>query len=410
MGSSTATVPAAAKSAGIKINPRIQRVTESATLALDAKAKAMKAAGVDIIGFGAGEPDFNTPEVIRRRAEADIEGGVTKYTPSSGTLDLRKAICAKLERDNGLKYSPDQIIVSCGAKHTLYNIFQTMLEEGDEVIVPAPFWLSYTEQIQMGGGRPVIVPTGAKASYKITPAQLADAITPRTVAFLMNSPSNPTGMVYTPEEIKALAEVLEDHPGVTIVSDEIYEMLVYGGAKHMSIAAASPSIKERTLTVNGMSKTYAMTGWRIGYCAGPKDFVAAMGRLQSHSTSNPTSFCQSAAVTALDDVREEIETMRRAFDERRKYIVGRFREIPGIICPEPLGAFYVFPDVSALYKKAGVKGSMDFCEKLLNEARVACVPGAPFGEDACIRLSYASSMENIKKGLDRIAEFVKKLG
>lgn len=400
----------AVATSGIKINPRIQRVTESATLALDAKAKAMKAAGVDVIGFGAGEPDFNTPEPIRRRAEEAIEAGVTKYTPSSGTIELRKAICEKLDRENGIQYTPDQVIVSCGAKHTLYNIFLTMLEDGDEVIVPAPFWVSYTEQIMMAGGKPVILPTGPEQSFKITPRQLAEAITPRTVAFLLNSPSNPTGMVYTPDEIRALAAVLAEHPGVTIVSDEIYEKLIYGGAEHLSIASISPAIKERTLTVNGMSKTFAMTGWRVGYCAGPKEFIAAMGRLQSHSTSNPTSFCQSAAVAALRDVASEVETMRKAFDERRQYMLKRFAEIEGVNCPEPLGAFYVFPDVSALYERVGVSGSMDFCDRLLNDAKVACVPGAPFGEDRCIRLSYACSMENIKKGLDRIQEFAKSGG
>lgn len=394
----------------IQINKRIAAVTESTTLALTAKAKQMQAQGINVIGFGAGEPDFDTPKVVRDRAIADINAGVTRYTPSSGTPELRKAICEKLKRENGVDYSPDQIIASCGAKHTLYNIFLTLLEEGDEVIVPAPYWLTYPEQIHMAGGKMVALPTGVAANYKIAPAQLASAITPRTRAFVLNSPSNPTGMVYTPDEIRDLAAVLEPHPQVAIISDEIYERLVYAGAEHLSIAAVSPAMKERTLLVNGMSKTYAMTGWRMGYCAGPKDFVAAMGNLQSHSTSNPVSFCQSASIVALNETADEVEMMRQSFDERRRLTLDRVRALPGIRCPEPLGAFYVFADVSALYPRAGVKGSMDFSARLLNEAKVVVVPGEPFGDDNSIRLSYAIARAKIEEGLDRIAKWVAALG
>lgn len=395
--------------AGIKINPRIRNVAESLTLSLEAKAKSMKAEGIDVVSFGAGEPDFDTPSAISKRAVADITAGVTRYTVASGTVELKKAICAKLKRENGLDYTPDQIVVSSGGKHSLYNVFMTMLEDGDEVILPAPYWLTYPEQIQMAGGKVIELPAGSAANYKITPQQLEAAITPRTVGFVFNSPSNPTGMVYTPEEIRALAAVIERHPQVTVISDEIYERLIYGGIKHLSFAAASPAMKDRTITVNSMSKTYAMTGWRIGYCAGPKEFIAAVGRMQSHATSNPTTFCQSASISAFEEADADVEKMRMAFDERRQGIVKRLNAIPGVFCPEPLGAFYVFPDVSALYKKAGVAGSLGFCELLLKKALVSCVPGLPFGDDRSIRLSYATSPATIAKGLDRIEKFVAEL-
>jgi aspartate aminotransferase len=394
----------------IKINARVSRVEPSMTLALTARAKSMTAEGIDVVGFAAGEPDFDTPEVIRERAKDAIDEGATRYTPSSGTPELRKAICAKLKRENKLEYSPDQVIVSCGAKHTLYNIFMTMLEEGDEVLLPAPYWLSYPEQIALAGGKTVVIPATSESEYKITPEQLEQAITPKTVAFLINSPGNPTGALYTPEEIVALAKVLEQHPGITIISDEIYERLIYGGGRHLSFAAATPAMYERTLTVNGMSKTYAMTGWRIGYCAGPKDFIGAMGKMQSHSTSNATSFCQAASVTALEKGESDILRMRAAFDERRRDMVAKLNAIPGVVCPEPLGAFYTFPDVSALYAKAGVEG----VDRFLREA-AGRSPGRLRARQAlrrrrAIRLSYATSPERIGEGLRRIEDFVKNLG
>lgn len=394
----------------IPVNSKVSAVAKSMTLALGARATAMRAEGIDVVSFAAGEPDFETPEVIKRRAKADITDGVTRYTPVVGTPALRAAICAKLKRDNDLEYTPEQIIVSCGGKHTLYNIFQTLLEEGDEVIVPAPYWLSYPEQIKLGGGKCVEVSASAASGYKITPEQLEAAITDRTKAFLINSPCNPTGAAYSPDEIRAMAAVMEKHPKITIISDEIYERMTYGGTEHLSFAAAAPGMAERTLTVNGMSKTYAMTGWRIGYCAGPADFIAAMGRLQGHMTSNATAFCQSASIAGLEHAEEDVQKMKAAFDERRGLILGRLREIEGIECPEPHGAFYVFPDISALYEKAGVDGSIAFCEKLLDEKHVVAVPGKPFGDDRSMRLSYATSNEQINEGMDRLAEFVAGFG
>ena len=391
----------------MKVSKRIQSVQESMTLALDAKAKAMIAQGIDVLGFAAGEPDFDTPDSIKQRAIKEIEGGNTKYAPASGTLALKKAVASKLKRDQGLDYEPAQIIINCGAKHSLYNIIMTLMEPGDELILPAPYWLTYPEQVTMAGGTSVILPTTVEGDFKITPDQLEAAITPRTVALLLNSPSNPTGMVYSRAELKALAEVLLRHPQVTVISDEIYEKLIYGGQKHVSIAQLSPQIQERTLIVNGMSKAYAMTGWRMGYTAGPKPFIAALGRMQSHSTSNPTTFCMPAAMTALEECEGEIDRMRLAFDERRQAIVELLNALPGVNCPQPQGAFYVFPDFSAAYERVGVPGSMEFCEKLLLEGKVVCVPGKPFGEDRCIRLSYATSMEKIQEGIRRIREFLK---
>lgn len=392
----------------MKIARRIQDVQDSMTLALDAKAKAMQAEGIDVLGFAAGEPDFDTPEPIKRRAIKAIESGFTRYTPASGTPDLKKAIVQKLQAEMGLAYKPAEVIVSCGAKHSLYNIFMTLVDEGDEVIIPAPYWLTYPEQVRMAGGESVIIETTLEQNFKITPAQLEAAITPRTVALIMNSPSNPTGMLYTREEMEALAEVLKKHPKVVIVSDEIYEKLIYGDQKHVSFAQLSPEFKERTLLVNGMSKSYAMTGWRIGYVAGSLDFINAMGRLQSHSTSNPTSFCMPASVTAVEECEGDIDKMREAFNERRLEMTRLLNEIPGVKCPEPMGAFYCFPDVSALYAQLGVSGSIEFCEKLLVDAKVALVPGAPFGADQCVRLSYATSMDKIREGLKRIREFLTK--
>ncbi len=390
----------------MKIARRVQDVRESLTLALTAKAKAMKEDGIDVIGFGAGEPDFDTPEPIKQRAIAEIAAGNTKYTPASGTPALKKAVADKLRRDQGLEYAPGQIIVSCGAKHSLYNIFMSIVDDGDEVIIPAPYWLSYPEMVTMAGGRSVFVEATVEQQYKITPAQLEAAITPRTVAFLINSPSNPTGMVYTRQELEGLAAVLERHPQVVIISDEIYEKLVYEGVEHVSIAQLSPALKERTLVVNGMSKAYSMTGWRLGYVAGPLEIVKAMGRLQSHSTSNPTTFCMPAAITAIEQCEGDIKRMVAAFDERRREMVRLLNAMAGVRCPAPRGAFYTFPDVSATYGRLGVSGSIAFAEKLLAEARVSVVPGEPFGDDHCIRLSYATSMDKIQKGLERLAKFL----
>ena len=391
----------------MKIARRIQNVQESLTLALTAKAKAMRAEGIDVIGFGAGEPDFDTPDPIKQRAIEEIQRGNTKYAPASGTVEMKKAVANQIRAELGLEYEPAQVIINIGAKHSLFEIFLTLVEEGDEVLIPAPYWLTYPEQVNMAGGTPVIMNTGIEQSFKINAAQLEAAITPKTVAIIINSPSNPTGMVYTRAEMQALADVLKRHPQVTIVSDEIYDKLIYGGKEHVSIATLDPELKERTLYVNGVSKSYSMTGWRLGWTAGPVDFIKAMGRLQSHSTSNPVSFTMPAAIVALESCASETVKMREAFDERRKEIVALLNAIDGVQCPEPMGAFYVFPQVSEHYKRFGVDGSIPFCEKMLEEAKVGCVPGGPFGDDACIRLSYATSPKNIREGLKRITEYLK---
>ena len=388
----------------MKISQRIQSVQPSMTLALTARAKALKAQGVDVISFGSGEPDFDTPDVVKERAIEELRAGNTKYAPASGTPALKQAVADKLRRDQGLDYAPEQIIINCGAKHSCYNIFMTLLDDGDEVILPAPYWLTYPEQIAMAGGRSVVLETGAAQGFKITPEQLEGALTDRTVALLLNSPNNPSGIVYTREELEALAAVLERHPKVVVISDEIYEKMVYGGATHVSPAQLSDAMRERTLIVNGMSKAYAMTGWRLGWVAGPKPFIKAMGNLQSHSTSNPVSFCMPAGITALEECEEEATRRCEVFDTRRREIVSLLNAIDGVHCPEPMGAFYVFPDVSKCYKRLGVASSLEFCEKMLDEVRVACVPGAPFGDDACIRLSYAVSMDAIRTGVGRLAE------
>ena len=389
----------------MKIARRIEQVQESVTLALTAKAKAMQADGIDVIGFCAGEPDFDTPEMIKESAIAEIRNGNTKYAPVPGTPALRKAVAARIKRDLGLEYAPSQVIINCGAKHSIYNIILTLVEEGDEVIIPAPYWLSYPEMVTMAGGKSVFINAGADQHFKITPAQLEAAITPRTVAFMLNSPSNPTGMVYTREELQALAGVLERHPNVVVISDEIYDKLVYG-VEHVSIAQLSPAVRERTLIVNGASKAYSMTGWRIGWVAGDKDFVEAMGRLQSHSTSNPVSFCMPPVIVALEKCDDEVVRMREAFDERRIEMVKLLNDIKGIRCPEPQGAFYVFPDVSGTFARMGVKTAAEWSGRLLDEARVSVVPGEPFGSDTCVRLSYATGMPKIREGLRRIAEWL----
>ncbi len=389
----------------MKVSKRVQGVSQSMTLALSAKAKQMKKEGIDVVGFGAGEPDFDTPEHIKAVAIEDLNNGITKYTPASGTLELKEAICKKLKRHNNLDYTTKQVIVSPGAKYSLFIAVMSVCDEGDEVIIPAPYWLTYPEQVKVTGAKPVFIYTGVETEFKITPEQLKSAITPRTVAIILNSPCNPSGAVYTPDELNALADIFAE-TNIAIISDEIYENLIYDGVRVVSIAALRPEVKEQTIVINGVSKTYAMTGWRIGYAAGPEDVIGAMGRLQSHSTSNPTSFAQRAAAVAMLGDQSCVEEMRKAFDERRKYIVERLNAIPQVKCATPKGAFYVFPDVSGCYgRKIGgrkVNGSMDFANVLLDEFKVGVVPGRPFGNDRCVRLSYATSMEDIKKGLDRI--------
>jgi len=387
------------------------QIQPSPTLAIDAKAKKMKAEGIDVVGFGAGEPDFDTPQFIKQAAIDAINKGFTKYTPAAGTEELRQAVAAYWKKWNGLDYDFKQVVVSCGAKHSITNVALATLNPGDEAIIPAPYWVSYPEIVKMAGAVPVILPTREEDDYLVDPAVLEKAITPRTKLFILCSPSNPTGSVYSQERLKAVAEVLAKH-GILTLSDEIYDRLLYAGAKHTSLATL-PGMKDLVLTVNGTSKTFAMTGWRIGYAAGPQPIMSAIGNIQSHATSNPTSIAQKAALAALNGPSDEIEAMRAEFDKRRQVLVKGLNAIPGIRCPEPKGAFYVFPNIQGLLGRslAGkkIEGSAGFAAALLEDSQVALVPGADFGADSCMRLSYATSLANIEKGLARIAAFAKKL-
>ena len=392
------------------LSENVQRVAPSATLAISTQAKAMKARGIDVIAMSAGEPDFDTPEHIKDAAIQAIRDGATKYTPAVGTPELRRAICDKFQRDNGLTYEPAQIVVGCGGKHVLFETMQALLDKGDEVIVPAPYWVSYPEQVKLLGAQPVIAEPSSH--LKITAEELKQAITPKTKLFILNSPSNPSGVVYEKEELLALADVILD-TGIYVLSDEIYEKILYDGMIHHAIAGIKDGMRTRTITVNGVSKAYAMTGWRIGYAAGPKEIMAAVSKIQSQQTSNPCSIAQAAALAALTGPQESTAEMVTAFDERRKVIVDRLNRIERVSCPTPAGAFYVFPNVSALYGSSyedrRIEGSVDLCTFLLEKMHVACVPGSAFGMDAHIRLSYATSMENIEKAMDRIEEGIVKL-
>jgi len=396
----------------MKLADRVNKIQPSPTLAIDAKAKALKAQGVDIVGFGAGEPDFDTPANIKEAAKKAIDAGFTKYTPVGGTDELKDAIIAKLKRDNGLSYERGEISVACGAKHTLYNISQALIQEGDEVIIPAPYWVSYPDQVVLAGGTPVFIETDEATGFKITPQQLEAAITPNTKALILNSPCNPTGSAYSVEELKALGQVCLKHEFL-IISDDIYEKLIYDGLKFANIATAVPELKERTVVVNGVSKAYSMTGWRIGYAAGPKFLMDAMTKMQSQSTSNPTSIAQKGAVEALNGPQDAVAAMVVEFEKRRTYIVDRLNAIPGVTCFKSTGAFYAFPNFSGIYGKSFdgkvISNSTEFAAYLLEHAKVALVPGVAFGADNYARLSYATSMENIKKGLDRIEEAVRNL-
>jgi aspartate aminotransferase len=394
----------------MKISKRAQSVPPSATIAVTARAKELKAQGVDVVGFGAGEPDFDTPDYIKEAAIKALKAGQTKYTAAAGIIELRTAIADKLQKDNGLKYAPDQIIVNIGGKHSVYEAMQAVLEPGDEVILPVPYWVTYPETIKLAGATAKIVQTDKKNSYKMTPAQLKNAINDKTAMVLINSPNNPGGFTYTPDELKDIATVLEGTK-VIVISDEIYEKLIYGDTKFVSFASLSEDAYNRTLTLNGLSKAFSMTGWRIGYTAGPLEVIKAMGRLQSHMTSNPVTFGQYAAIAALKGPTEEaVEKMRVEFERRGKYMAERLNSIDGIECPEPTGAFYCFPDVSAHYGRningTQINGSMDFAKALLEQANVALVPGLPFGCDKNVRLSFACSFEQITKGLDRLEKWL----
>ncbi len=395
------------------VSKKVAEIAPSLTLEITAKAKKLKSEGVSIIGFGAGEPDFNTPQYIIEAAKRALDIGFTKYTPAAGMPELKEAICEKFLKDNGLSYEPSQIVVSTGAKSSLFHAICAMVDEGDEAILPSPYWLTYPELVKLAGGKTVFVKTFAKDGYKMTAKELEAAITEKTKLLIINSPNNPTGAVYTKDELAAIAKVCEKKK-IYVISDEIYEKLVYGGEEHISIASLSGYMKEHTVVVNGMSKSYSMTGWRIGYLAAPSDIAKAVSSMQSHTTSNACSIAQYASVAALtsDESNKFIENMQKTFDERRKYMVKTLQETKGIVLPEPKGAFYVFADVSAYYGKkfAGeeVKDSLSFANLALKKG-VAVVPGAAFGDDNCIRLSYAISLEDVKEGLKRLKEFLAEL-
>ncbi|MCK5494399.1 MAG: pyridoxal phosphate-dependent aminotransferase, partial [Candidatus Omnitrophica bacterium] len=394
----------------MNLSKRISQISPSVTLAITAKAKQMKAQGINVIGFGAGEPDFDTPSHIKNAAKIAIDAGFTKYTPASGTKELKEAVCKKFKIDNNLEYTPEEILISCGAKHSLYNAIVAICSEGDEVIIPSPYWVSYPEMVKASGAMPVILKATKKNNFKILPIQLREAITPKTKLFILNSPSNPTGMIYSKNELQEIAQILEEK-GIYCISDEIYEKIIYDGQNHVSIASVNDKIKNFTIVINGVSKAYSMTGWRIGYAAGPKEIIKAMSNLQSHSTSNPTSIAQKAALAALEGTQEPIDIMVSEFKSRRDYIVERLNSIEGVSCIKTQGAFYVFPDVSKLFgmffNGIEIKDSLSLTNLLLNEAKVAVIPGVAFGSDENLRLSYAISIDNIKEGLNQIDKFIK---
>ncbi len=394
------------------IAKRAKAIKPSPTLAMAAKAKAMKAQGIDVVDFGVGEPDFDTPDNVKQAGIKAIQSGFTKYTPAGGTDELKEAVVEKFNKDNGLAYEKAQILISCGAKHSLYNIAEALFDPGDEIIIPSPYWVSYPDQVLLNDATPVIVETTEAEGFRISADKLEKAVTARTKAIVLNSPSNPTGLAYDRKTLEAVAAVAVKH-NIYVISDEIYEKLVYDGFTHTSIASLGPEIKNLTIIVNGVSKSHSMTGWRIGYAAGPKDVITAMANIQSQSTSNPASISQKAALEALRGPQDFLPVMNAEFNKRRTYMVDRLNKMKGLSCLMPVGAFYAFPNVSRLYgtsvggRKIG--NSADMASYLLEEAKVALVSGDSFGADAYIRLSYATSMENIKKGLDRIEEAVSKL-
>jgi aspartate aminotransferase len=394
----------------MELSKKALSVVGSITLEIDAKAKSMKAEGIDVVGFGAGEPDFDTPAVIKEAAKEALDKGFTKYTPAAGMIPLKQAICDKLG-EQGLSYVPGEIVVSNGAKHSLFNVFSAILNPGDEVLIPTPFWVSYPEIVKMTDGVPVFVPTDEQNGFTLDTDALAAAITSKTKALILNSPGNPTGAIYNRASLEKVAALARDH-GFFVVSDEIYNELVYDGEMPASIGCL-PGMKDYTIVVNGMSKAYSMTGWRIGYTASPAAVAKAMSNFQSHATSNPNSIAQYASVTALRCVKQEIEDMKAAFKQRRQYMYEKINAIPGLSCPMPGGAFYVFMNIKgAIGKRCGdktIQGSMDFSSCLLEQEKVAVVPGIAFGADSYVRLSYATSMENIVKGLLGIARFMESL-
>lgn len=396
----------------MKLADRVQNLKPSATLAITAKAKALKAQGIDVIGFGAGEPDFDTPDNVKDEAINAINEGFTKYTVVGGTDELKDAIISSLKRDHNLSYERNEIIVSCGAKHTIYNITQALFEAGDEVIIPAPYWVSYPDQIMLTGATPVILQTEESNRFKIDPDELKKVINSNTSAIILNYPSNPTGTTYSEDELRVIVDICLEN-GMTIISDEIYEKILYGDNKHVPVAALSKEARESTILVNGVSKSFSMTGWRIGYAAGDKNVVSAMSKLQGQSTSNPSSISQMATIEALNGPQGFIKERAQEFQRRKNYIVTRLNTIEGFSCFDPLGAFYVFPSIEGLVGKEfngkKIGGSIDFTGFLLEEAKVAVVPGIAFGKENYLRISYATSMKNIEEGMDRIESAISKL-
>ena len=387
----------------MKLAARVNEVSPSLTLAISAKAKAMKAEGIDVCSFSAGEPDFPTPKHICEAAQQAIDAGKTRYGAVAGELRLREAIANKLQTKNKLSYEAENIIVTNGGKHSLYGLMQALIEPGDEVIIPAPYWVSYPEMVKLAGGTPIFIETTAANNYRMTVEQLTNAITEKTKLLVLNSPSNPTGTVYPPEEIRAIAKIVVEKD-ILVVSDEIYENILYDDAEHLSIGAVNPEIFKRTIISSGFAKSYSMTGWRLGYAAGPLEVIKAMAKIQGHSTSNVCSFAQYGAIAALEESQDCVQQMLSAFAERREFIYQAINDIPALSCPKPDGAFYVFADIS----KTGLK-SLDFCNSLLDSYQVATIPGIAFGADNCIRISYATSMDTIKRGMERLSKFVDSL-
>ncbi len=393
----------------LKISKKASAISPSPTLAIDSKFKEMKKEGIPVVGFGAGEPDFNTPENIKNAGIEAIKNNITKYTPASGTLELKAAVCQKLKRDTGLEYSTSNIVISNGGKHSLTNTFTCICDPGDEVILPAPYWVSYPEMIKLADAVPVIIEGAEENNFKFTAEQLESAITSKTRALVLNTPSNPTGMVYTKDELEKIAEIAVKN-NIYIIFDEIYEKLVYEG-EHTNIATLGDEIRDLTIIVNGLAKTYAMTGWRIGFIAANKKLAKAMGNIQSHATSNPNSIAQAAAVEALNGDQSIIETMKKTYIERRDYMVDKINSIDGLSCKTPHGAFYVFMNVKDVLNKEHygkmINTANELCQDILDRALVALVPSEGFGVDGYVRLSYATSMDTIKTGLDRIEKYLK---
>ncbi|MFN3550447.1 MAG: pyridoxal phosphate-dependent aminotransferase [Endomicrobiia bacterium] len=394
------------------LSSKILKISPSLTLGITAKAKQLKSQGIKIISFAAGEPDFDTPEFIKQKAKEALDKGLTKYTPTAGIPELKQSISEKLKKENNLEYKEDEILISCGAKHSIFNAVMALVEQDDEVLLPKPYWLSYPEMIKFAGGKIIELPTDEKTNFKITPDQLKKYITQKTKLLILNSPSNPTGMVYTKEELESIAKVLVEQQ-IYCISDEIYEKLVYDGLQHVSIASLNPEIKKLTVVVNGLSKSHSMTGWRVGYACADKEIIKVMNNLQDHSTSNITSFVQYACVDAIKYGEEYIKKMVDEFEKRRDYIVEEINKIPYLSCLKPQGAFYVWVNISQLKNKKfnseTVNTSMKLAELLLTQAKVAVIPGSVFGDDDYIRLSYATSMEDIKEGVNNIKSFVEKL-